>query len=172
MYAALHAQGERLTDDDIELAILALATTFSCLGPDIEGYLRTHPLVPGLDAPSEQAQADDASVEAAPVTVRRPAPRYDVAGLNVAERVFGPLQPVELPPEEIRRSLNLLVEMAFQRLLSRIDEAGPLDLKEAMTVVKLKKRLTRNLLAVLVEDGMLAVSGAEGDETWSRPIEA
>lgn len=172
VYAAQHARGERLTDDDIELAILGLATTFSRLGPDTEGYVRARPLVPGLDEPAEQAQPDGAPVEATPLTVRRPTPRYDVAGLNVAERAFGPLQPVEVPPEEIRRSLNQLVDMAFRRLLTRIDEVGPIDLKEAAAVVKLKKRLTRSLLAVLVEDGMLSVSGAEGAETWSRPIEA
>jgi len=168
--AALNARGEKLDDVDIEWALMSVATLFSCLGPDTEGYVRPRPPVPGLDEPADPDH--DAPERSILVDPRRPLPSYDIAGKKVAERVFGQLRPAEQSQEEVEATLNMLVRIGFSRLLRRIDREGPLNLEEAMATLMLKKRHTRQLLAVLVEDGMLAVSDAEGEPRWSRPVEA
>lgn len=168
--ATLYASGERLDDVDIERAFAGIACAFSCLGPDTEGYVRSRPAVPGLDEPAEQGDASER--ESIPATSRRPIPAYAVADQNVIDRAFGPLSAVELSPEHIKAQLTMVVEHGFRRLLYRIDGDGPVNLEQARKELHLPKRHARRLLAVLVEDGMLAVSGVKGQETWSRPMEA
>ncbi len=169
--AALHASGERLDDVDIERAFAGIACAFSCLGPDTEGYVRSRPVVPGFNEPDDDGDADQAEMPGI-ATSRRPIPAYDLAEQNVIDRAFGPLSAVELSPEHIKAQLTMVVEHGFRRLLYRIDGDGPVNLEQARAELHLPKRHARRLLAVLVEDGMLAVSGAKGHETWSRPMEA
>ncbi len=98
--------------------------------------------------------------------------RRETAELALASRVVGEEQVRAFESEGKLTELVLLVAIAQRRLLERAAQDGIVREKDLRQTTLLRGPHALKLVEVLVEDGMLAVSGAEGAETWSRPIEA